>query len=68
MHMIQVAGIDHVALGSDFDGGSPVKGLEDSSRWPALAEELRKRGLSDGDVRKMFSRNALRVLRWTRPE
>lgn len=64
MHMIDVAGVDHVALGSDFDGGKPVRGLQDASRWPALAEELKKRGMSEDDIRKVFSRNALRVLGW----
>jgi membrane dipeptidase len=64
LHMIEVAGIDHVALGTDFDGGNPIKGLEDASRLPALAEALRERGLSQADVRKVFSRNALRVLGW----
>lgn len=64
-HMIQVAGIDHVAIGSDFDGGiTPVKGLDDASALPALAARLKQRGMSHEDVLKIFSLNALRVLGW----
>jgi membrane dipeptidase len=64
-HMIAVAGIDHVAIGSDFDGGiDPADGLDDASRLPALARELRRRGRTDGEILKIFSLNALRVLAW----
>ena len=64
-HMIAVAGIDHVAIGSDFDGGiAPPKGLEDASMLPALAARLKQKGMSHGDVLKIFSLNALRVLGW----
>lgn len=67
-HMIAVAGIDHVAIGSDFDGGiAPAKGLEDASMLPALSERLQKKGMSRGDVLKVFSMNALRVLGWRSP-
>jgi membrane dipeptidase len=67
-HMVQIAGIDHVALGSDFDGGiAPAGGLDDASKLPVLAAALRKRGMSYGDVLKIFSLNALRVLGW-RPQ
>jgi membrane dipeptidase len=62
LHMVRVAGIDHVAIGTDFDGGQPVPDLEDASRLPALADALRARGLSPDDVRKVFHANALRVL------
>ncbi|MFO0585996.1 MAG: membrane dipeptidase [Polyangiaceae bacterium] len=64
-HMIKVAGVDHVAIGSDFDGGiKPPTGLDDASKMPALATALKKRGMSHGDVLKVFSLNALRVLGW----
>ena len=64
-HMIAVAGIDHVAIGSDFDGGiKPAKGLDDASMLPALAAKLRKKGMSHEDVLKVFSLNALRILGW----
>ncbi|AUX39890.1 dipeptidase [Sorangium cellulosum] len=64
-HMVRVAGVDHVAIGSDFDGGiTTPKGLADASALPALAARLRQRGMSRGDVEKIFSRNALRILGW----
>jgi membrane dipeptidase len=67
-HMVKVAGIDHVAVGSDFDGGiRPPEGLEDASTFPALAAALRARGMSYDDVLKIFSLNALRILGWTTP-
>ena len=63
-HAVQVAGIDHVGIGSDFDGiSAPPKGLEDVSKMPALAAALRKKGYSDPDIRKIFGGNTLRVLR-----
>ncbi len=63
MHMVEVAGVDHVCLGSDFDGipATPA-GLEDASRLPALTAELRARGLSVGDLEKILGANTLRVL------
>lgn len=64
-HMVKVAGIDHVAIGSDYDGGIVVPaGLEDASTFPALAARLRQRGMPREDVLKIFSMNALRVLGW----
>jgi membrane dipeptidase len=67
-HMIKVAGIDHVAIGSDFDGGiDPAKGLDDASMLPALARQLKRKGMSHDDVLKVFSLNALRVLGWRSP-
>jgi membrane dipeptidase len=64
-HLVAVAGIDHVAVGSDFDGGiKPPEGLEDAAALPTLAAALRARGMSYEDVLKIFSLNALRVLGW----
>jgi membrane dipeptidase len=64
-HLVKVAGIEHVAVGSDFDGGiTPPAGLEDASTFPALAAALRRRGMSHDDVLRIFSQNALRVLGW----
>ena len=62
-HMVEVAGIDHVGLGSDFGviSTTPV-GLEDCSRFPILTEEMLVRGYSDGDVRKVLGENVLRVM------
>jgi membrane dipeptidase len=63
IHMISVAGDDHVGLGSDFDGIASVPpGLEDCSRLPALAEALGDRGLPPRVIDKVFSENWLRVL------
>jgi membrane dipeptidase len=61
-----VAGVDAVGLGSDFDGISEVPvGLEDVSKFPDLIAELLRRGWSEQDVRKVVGLNALRVLRAT---
>jgi membrane dipeptidase len=62
-HIRQVAGIDHVGLGSDFDGipDAPV-GLEGVDRYPALLEELMRRGWSDADIAKLAGENLLRVM------
>jgi membrane dipeptidase len=63
-HIRRVAGIDHVGIGSDFDGiKSTPAGLEDVSCYPALLAELLRRGYSAEDVRKVAGLNALRVLR-----
>lgn len=65
MHMVKVAGVDHVGIGSDYDGGiKPAEGLPDASSLPWLAARLRRRGMSRDDVLKVFSLNALRVLAW----
>ncbi len=64
LHMVKVAGVEHVAIGTDFDGGNPVHALEDASKLQALAKELVTAGLSEADVRKIFAKNALRVLLW----
>jgi len=63
-HIRAVAGADHVGIGSDFDGisSTPV-GLEDVSKYPALLEELLRRGWTDGDVKKVAGENILRVMR-----
>ena len=63
-HVRQVAGVDHVGIGSDFDGiEENVVGLEDVSTYPALFAELARRGWSDADLRKLAGENVLRVLR-----
>lgn len=63
-HVRRVAGVNHVAIGSDFDGitNTPV-GLEDVSTFPQLFAELVRRGWSDDDLKKLAGRNLLRVLR-----
>jgi membrane dipeptidase len=62
-HVREVAGIDHIGIGSDFDGAPTMpEGLEDVSRYPALFDELEERGYGDEDVMKIAGRNALRVM------
>ena len=62
-HAVQVAGVDHVGLGSDFDGvPSLPAGLEDVTRLPWITYGLLKRGYSEEDVRKILGGNTLRVL------
>jgi membrane dipeptidase len=63
-HVRRIAGIDHVGIGSDYDGTSllPV-GLEDVSTYPVLFAELSRRGWSDEDLRKLAGENLLRVMR-----
>lgn len=63
-HVRRVAGVDHVGIGSDFDGTDnqlPV-GLEDVSTFPALLAELSRRGWSEEDLRKLAGENVLRVM------
>ena len=63
-HIRDVAGVDHVGLGSDFDGISSVpQGLENVSKFPDLVAELLRRGWKAEDVKKVVGLNALRVLR-----
>jgi membrane dipeptidase len=62
-HIRKVAGIDHVGLGSDFDGiPETPTGLEGVDRFPALLQELARRGWSDADLAKVAGSNLLRVM------
>ncbi|HMV47091.1 MAG TPA: dipeptidase [Blastocatellia bacterium] len=63
-HAIKIAGIDHVGIGSDFDGvdGMLPPGMEDVSKLPTITYELLKRGHSEADVKKVLGENLLRVL------
>ncbi len=62
-HIRQVAGVDHVGIGSDFDGiTETVQGLEDVSTFPALFLELARRGWTEADLRKLAGENLLRVM------
>jgi len=63
-YLRKVAGVDHVGIGSDFDGISSVPaGLEDVSKFPDLIAELLRRGWTETDVKKVAGLNTLRVLR-----
>jgi membrane dipeptidase len=63
-HVRDVAGIDHIGIGSDFDGAPTMpEGLEDVSRYPALFEELANRGYRHEDLMQIVGRNLLRVMR-----
>jgi membrane dipeptidase len=63
-HVRRVAGVDHVGIGSDFDGisSTPV-GLEDVSTFPALLAELSRRGWTEAELRKVAGENLLRAWR-----
>lgn len=63
-HVVKVAGIDHVGIGSDFygaQGDELIAGLEDVSKFPNLVAELLRRGWSDEDIRKVARDNLLRA-------
>lgn len=61
-HAVQLAGADHVGIGSDFDGAFMPAGMEDASKFPALTEGLLRRGYSETDVRKILGENTLWVM------
>lgn len=64
VHIAKVAGVDHVGIGSDFDGvgGQLPEGMEEVSKLPAITYELLKRGFSDADVKKVLGENLLRTM------
>lgn len=61
-HAVKVAGVDHVGLGSDFDGANMPYGMEDASRLPKITDALLKKGYSEDDVKKILGENTLRVM------
>ncbi|MBK6942919.1 MAG: dipeptidase [Planctomycetes bacterium] len=64
MHVVKIAGVDHVGFGSDYDGVGPTLpiGLEDVSKYPNLIRVLLERGLSEDDVKKISGENLLRAM------
>ncbi len=62
-HAVKVAGIDHVGIGSDFDGGGGVTGFNDHSEALNVTIELVKRGYSEEDISKIWGANLMRVWR-----
>jgi membrane dipeptidase len=62
-HVVRTAGIDHVGLGSDFDGISRApRGLEDVSCYPVLTELMLRRGYDEAAIHKVLSGNLMRVM------
>jgi membrane dipeptidase len=63
-HVVKIAGVDHVGVGSDFDGVNQMlpQGLTDVSAYPLLLAELMRRGWNDADVGKLAGNNVLRVM------
>jgi membrane dipeptidase len=62
-HVVKVAGIDHVGIGADLDGGGGVRGMFDVSEMGNVTQELLKRGYSAKDIKKIWSGNLFRVMR-----
>ncbi|MGN6227603.1 MAG: dipeptidase [Dyella sp.] len=65
-HMVDVAGIDHVGIASDFDGGGGITGWADASQTRNVTAALRRAGFSDGEIAKIWGGNLLRV--WSEVE
>ncbi|HWT88869.1 MAG TPA: dipeptidase [Candidatus Angelobacter sp.] len=61
-HAVKVVGVEHVGLGSDFDGANMPYGMEDATKLPKITEALLKKGYSEGDVKKILGENTLRVM------
>lgn len=62
--VVEIAGIDHVGIGGDYDGGALfARGLEDVSKYPALTCELLKRGYTEEQLSKLLGGNVIRVLK-----
>ena len=62
-HVVDVAGIDHVGIGSDFDGGGEIDGCSDVSQMKNITKELIRRGYRSEDIAKIWGRNFMRVMR-----
>lgn len=62
-HAVKLVGIDHVGLGSDFDGGPMPAGMDDVTHLPKITQALVRRGYSDADIRKILGGNTLRLMR-----
>lgn len=67
LRAIEVAGVDHICFGADWDGGGGLPGIEDISALPKVTERLKAAGYSDADLAKMWSGNVLRILEAQRP-
>lgn len=61
-HAVKIAGVDHVGLGSDFDGAVMPLGMQDVTHLPQITDALLQKGYSEGDIRKILGENTLRVM------
>ncbi|HKV27240.1 MAG TPA: dipeptidase, partial [Candidatus Acidoferrales bacterium] len=61
-HAVKVGGVDHVGLGSDYDGSDMPLGMEDVTHLPQITQALLDRGYSDADIKKILGENTLRVM------
>ena len=61
-HAVKVAGIDHVGLGSDFDGATMPLGMEDASKLPKITDALLTKGYTEQNIEKILGGNILRVM------
>ena len=61
-HALEVAGVDHVGVGADFDGGGGLAGFEDAAAYPKITAYLLSKGYSQADIQKVWSGNVLRIL------
>jgi len=61
-HVAKIAGVNHVGLGSDFDGATMPLGMEDASKLPKITDALLKKGYSEQDIEKILGGNILRVM------
>jgi membrane dipeptidase len=61
-HAVKIAGIDHVGIGSDFDGANMPFGMEDASMLPKITNALLQKGYTEGDVKKILGENTLRLM------
>ncbi|HNX96839.1 MAG TPA: membrane dipeptidase, partial [Candidatus Aminicenantes bacterium] len=58
---VKVAGIDHVGIGTDFDGGGGLADCRDVTELPVITRELLKRGYTEAEIAKIWGGNALRM-------
>ncbi|MDX2044145.1 MAG: dipeptidase [Acidobacteriota bacterium] len=61
-HAVKLVGVNHVGLGSDFDGGSMPVGMEDCTKLPLITDALLKKGYKESDIRKILGLNTIRLL------
>jgi microsomal dipeptidase-like Zn-dependent dipeptidase len=62
-YVVNLIGIDHVGIGTDFDGGGGIPGFNDATEAPNVTEELVRRGYTDQEIRQIWGENLLRVWR-----